>query len=72
MFGVGGNEDPDFIENLRLLEENGVFYQGIGTRHYQEIRALWFPMIQAILTDELTVEEGLARFEKEGNAIIAR
>lgn len=74
MFGVaeGVEDDPLWRQNVDYMEEHGVFYHGIGSKRYQEIRALWFPMIQAILTGELTVEEGLARFEKEGNAIIAR
>ena len=72
MFGVPGSDEVWWKEAVSYMEEHGVMYHGIGGPHYQEIRALWFPMIQAILTDELTVEEAVARFEKEGNEVIAR
>ena len=72
MFGIPGSEDPAWKENIAYMEEHGVYYHGVGSKGYAEIRALFFPMIQAILSDELTVEEALSRFEKEGNEVIAR
>jgi len=72
MRDVPGSDAVWWQEAVDYTEKHGVMYHGIGSAHYQEIRALWFPMVQAILTDELTVEEAVARFEKEGNAIIAR
>ena len=72
MFGVPGLDTFWWKENVDYMEEHGVFYHGIGSKGYTEIRALWFPMIQAILANELTVEEALTRFEREGNEIIAR
>ena len=72
MFGVPGSDEVWWKETVAYMEEHGVMYHGIGGPQYQEIRALWFPMVQAILANELTVKEAVARFEKEGNEAIAR
>lgn len=54
----------------KLLQENGIFDMGVGLTKYTAVRNLWPPTMQAIFIGELTVEEALARFVKEGSAIL--
>ena len=54
-----------------VLLANGVWDMGIGLAEYGAVRALVPPLFQAIYTGELTVQEAVDRFEKEGNAALA-
>ena len=65
-------DNPNFAIMNKQLAENGTFDHGVGTPTHAEMRELWISMIQAILTDEATVEDALANFEKQGNIAIYR
>lgn len=54
-----------------MIEQNGIFDMGTGLDKYNEVRELWPPMLQAIFSEELTVDEALDRFVTEGNKVLA-
>jgi len=53
-----------------MIANNGIFDTGIGLTKYAEVRSLWPPTLQAIFTGELTVDEAIDRFVKEGTEIL--
>ena len=53
-----------------IITRNGTFDSGVGLEKYSEVRNLFPPMLQAIWTNELTVQEAVDRFVSEGSKVI--
>ncbi len=62
--------DPVYTMGSEILEREGVWDMGIGLKIYNPIRVLVPPLFQAIYTRELTVQEAIERFERDGNRIL--
>jgi len=65
-----GNESPTWILANEMIAKNGIFDMGTGLEKYAEVRELYPPVLQAIFSGELSVEDAVARFAKEGGEIL--
>ena len=62
--------DPIYTSGSEILAREGVWDMGIGLKIYNPIRVLVPPLFQAIYTEELTIQEAIDRFERDGNRIL--
>ena len=62
--------DPQWVIAAKMIEKNGTFDTGVGLEHYAEVRGLWPSTLQAIFTEEMTIQEAVDRFVEEGTAIL--
>ena len=65
-----GSESKAWTTANGMIEQNGIFDMGLGLKHYAEVRELYPPMLQAIFSDELTIDEAIDRFVTEGTKIL--
>jgi len=63
-------DDPTWGIATDIINRNGTFDIGVGLEKYSEVRNLFPPMLQAIFTEELTVQEAVDRFVEEGSKVI--
>jgi len=62
--------NPSWNVATDIILRNGTFDTGVGLEKYSEVRGLWPPTLQAIFSGELTVQEAVDRFVKEGNKVL--
>lgn len=72
MYGVELPEDidPNMEATIRVTEENGVMNMGMATLWYGAMRLEWMSLLQAIFSEDETVEDAIAIFERNGNRFI--
>ncbi len=63
-------DDATWITATDIIQRNGTFDTGVGLERYSEVRNLFPPMLQAIFTGELSVQEAVDRFVLEGGKVI--
>jgi len=63
---------PSWVIATEMVDKNGVFDTGVGLENYVEVRNLYPSMLQAIFSEEMTIQEAVDRFVKEGTAILER
>ena len=63
-------DNHSWVTATDIILRNGVFDTGVGLERYSEVRNLYPPMLQAIFTGELTIQEAVDRFVREGNKVI--
>ena len=67
---AAGSESAVWTTANKMIEKNGIFDTGVGLEHFAEVRELYPPTLQAIFSDELTVEEAVKRFVDESSEIL--
>ena len=63
-------DNPSWVQVTDIINRNGTFDTGVGLEKYSEVIGYWPPTLQAIFTGELTIQEAVDRFVREGNKVI--
>jgi len=64
------SDEYTWVTTTGIIERNGTFDSGVGLEKYAEVRNLYPPMLQAIFSGELTIQEAVDRFVSEGNKVL--
>jgi ABC-type glycerol-3-phosphate transport system substrate-binding protein len=66
------SEDPYVRQTAEIMIKNGIMDVGLTTPWYASIRPLHYPVLQKVLTFQLSPEEAIAEYERRINAEIAK
>ena len=64
-------DDKDAAWIMRIMQERGVVDLGYAANNFNELRAEWAKLRQAVWSGDVTAEQGLADFEKKAADILA-